>query len=88
MAGTVSNVAPPTSVSCTVSIGSRRAASSCAKYCIVTWCPWVRVPVSGASVPARSRINVDLPEPFGPTSAIRLPCSIIRSSGRKISFVP
>jgi hypothetical protein len=45
-------------------------ASSCAKYCMTTGDPSVRVPLSGASVPESIRISVDLPTPLGPMSAM------------------
>jgi hypothetical protein len=70
MAGTMLVGDPETSVSYTVRVGSSLAASSCAKYSITTWCPSCRVPLSGASFPDSIRISVDVPEPFGPTSAM------------------
>src|SRR5258707_549777 len=74
--GTICRGDPEESVSYTVGPGSRRVASSCAKYCMTTLWPSVRSPASGASSPDSIRISVDLPTPLGPTSAMRSPRSM------------
>ena len=76
MLGTMCIGASPARVWYTVNVGSRRVASSCAKYCITTWWPSVRVPESGASTPDSIRISVDFPAPLGPMSAMRSPRSM------------
>ena len=72
------SASPTASVSYTVGAGSIRVASSCAKYCMTTLWPSTRSPASGASSPESMRISVDLPAPFGPTSAMRSPRSMCR----------
>ncbi len=74
--GTTCSGDPDASVSYTVGAGSIRVASSCAKYCITTLWPTIRSPASGGSSPESIRISVDLPAPFGPTSAMRSPRSM------------
>ena len=40
-------------------------------------------PASGASKPAMSRSSVDLPEPDGPTTAVRLPAGTLEVDAGK-----
>ena len=70
---------PSTTFSATVSVGTSMkcwctmptpAAIACAVLQPVTSRPFTRtVPPSGAYMPLRTRMSVDLPAPFSPTSA-------------------
>ena len=62
---------------------ARRLASAAAESVAMTVPSNSTAPVAGASSPVRTRINVVLPAPLGPTMTVVAPAAIARSVGAR-----
>jgi hypothetical protein len=74
-------------VSATLRSGSS-ASRACAKYATASPSARNTLPALGGSSPSSTRSSVDLPQPFGPSNASRVPGPTVRSTPAKIVRSP